>query len=340
MEKIRAIVVAMIKALAVKTKAVWPYRWWILDVTFFLLPIICYFCIYHDGLSSDYNAWIAFGTLWGAVFGSLAFIIAIRTVYEGRKNAEREQIFNLLNLHQQKVEAVIYQKNGSTISGYDAFRAYTRQADKYLALHLIIRELQTNGTSRFPILTGCQSELFAETKKPVLGIKINMYRDIKCIDTNWQDWSAIALVIAYSDKLSAKDRVQAVAEVYGQLYEENGHFLGQYFRNMYYVLNTIDQSSLNDTDKAYYAHLYRAQLSRYELALGVFNAVWEKSSFDMVRLLLKYDILDDVYREDIVLFEKGEGKDDFAYHRVKDLLKEYQTMEKERQEQTSSLFTV
>ena len=104
MEKIRAIVVAMIKALAVKTKAVWPYRWWILGVAFFLLPIICYFCIYHDGLSSDYNAWIAFGTLWGAVFGSLAFIIAIRTVYEGRKNAEREQIFNLLNLHQQKVE--------------------------------------------------------------------------------------------------------------------------------------------------------------------------------------------------------------------------------------------
>lgn len=33
-----------------------------------------------------------------------------------------------------------------------------------------------------------------------------------------------------------------------------------------------------------------------------------KSSFDMVRLLLKYDILDDVYREDIVLFEKGKGK--------------------------------
>ena len=87
----------------------------------------------------------------GAVFGSLAFIIAIRTVYEGRKNAEREQIFNLLGLHQQKVEAVIYQENGNTISGYDAFRAYTRQADKYLALHLIIRGLKTNnnGTSVF-----------------------------------------------------------------------------------------------------------------------------------------------------------------------------------------------
>ena len=109
---------------------------------------------------------------------------------------------------------------------------------------------------------------------------------------------------------------------------------------MYYVLNTIDQSSLNETDKAFYAHLYRALLSRYELAFGVFNAVWEKSSFDMVRLLQKYDILDDVYREDIVLFEKGEGKDDSAYHRVKVLLKEYQTMEKERQEQTSSEFTV
>ena len=91
----------MIKAVTATMQPASPCFWWIIGGIFSIPPIICYFCIYHDGLSSDYNAWIAFGTLWGAVFGSLAFIIAIRTVYEGRKNAEREQIFNLLGLHQQ-----------------------------------------------------------------------------------------------------------------------------------------------------------------------------------------------------------------------------------------------
>lgn len=339
MKNIIAIIVALIKMAQTKMKAVRPYLWWIVAGTAFLIPIICYFSIYHDDWSSDYNAWIAFGTLWGAVFGSLAFLIAIRTVYEGRKNAEREQIFNLIDLHQQKVEAVIYQDHNAHISGYDAFRAYARQADKYLALHLIIRELQTNNTLHRSILTSCLSELRAETNKPVSEITMSMYQDIKCVDTNWQDWSCIALTIAYSDKLSAKERVETIAEVYGQLYEEKGHFLGQYFRNMYYVLNTIDQSPLNDTEKEYYAHLYRAQLSRYELALGVFNAVWQKSSLDMVRLLLKYDILDDVYQEDIVLFEKSD-KDKHAYHRVKDLLKEYQKIKKQELAEASLTSTV
>ena len=73
----------MIKAVTATMQPASPCFWWIIGGIFSIPPIICYFCIYHDGLSSDYNAWIAFGTLWGAVFGSLAFIIAIRTVYEG-----------------------------------------------------------------------------------------------------------------------------------------------------------------------------------------------------------------------------------------------------------------
>lgn len=97
---------------------------------------------------------------------------------------------------------------------------------------------------------------------------------------------------------------------------------------MYYALKTIEQSSFSKDDKTYYAHLYRAQLSRYELALGVFNAVWELSSDDMVRLLLQYDILDDIYREDIVLlFEKGGLT---PYMRIKELLQTYRKMKSKK----------
>ena len=142
----------------------------------------------------------------------------------------------------------------------------------------------------------------------------------------FDEWREVAYTVSCS--MSVEEKVQAIAEVYAQIYRENGHFLGQYFRNMYYALKTIEQSSFSKDDKTYYAHLYRAQLSRYELALGVFNAVWELSSDDMVRLLLQYDILDDIYREDIVLlFEKGGLT---PYMRIKELLQTYRKMKSKK----------
>jgi hypothetical protein len=285
-----------------------------------LCPVLFYFYIYHDGWSNDYNAWVAFGTLWGAVFGSLAFVIAIRTVYAGRQNAEREQIFNLIELHQQKVEAVSYMDNGVRISGYDAFRIYAQQADKYLILHLILLELKTHGIKQRQFLSDFLSVLQSSTQLSISQMDISKYQQV-AQNTNipFDEWRNIAYTL--SCQMSAEEKVQAIAEVYAQIYRENGHFLGQYFRNMYYALKTIEQSSFSEADKTYYAHLYRAQLSRYELALGVFNAVWELSSDDMVRLLLQYDILDDIYHEDVVLlFEQGGLS---PYMRIRELLQSY-----------------
>lgn len=84
------------------------------------------------------------------------------------------------------------------------------------------------------------------------------------------------------------------------IYEEYGHFTGHYFRNMYYVMDTIQGFRTKDN----YMNMYRAQLSRYELALGVYNAMSSRSSLQMIKLLEDFDIFKDVFKDD-VLFVKA-----------------------------------
>lgn len=83
-------------------------------------------------------------------------------------------------------------------------------------------------------------------------------------------------------------------------YKEYGHITGHYFRNMYYVVETIHRFKTEDN----YINMYRAQLSRYELALGIYNAMSSRSSLQMITLLKDYDIFKDVFKDD-VLFVKA-----------------------------------
>lgn len=80
------------------------------------------------------------------------------------------------------------------------------------------------------------------------------------------------------------------------LNEEHGHLLEQYFKNLKFVLNTIDRFVY---DKKYYYNLYRAQLSRNEILLIFFFSLSDKSNINFVNLLYKENILDDMYHKDL-----------------------------------------
>lgn len=104
------------------------------------------------------------------------------------------------------------------------------------------------------------------------------------------------------------------------LYKKYGHILGHYFRNMYYVMDTIN----NFSDKKNYRELFRAQLSRYELTLGIFNAVGSNSSTKMVQLLEEFDIFKDVYPDDLTLLQAA--TDDLnSQSIIRSILNEYKS---------------
>ena len=80
------------------------------------------------------------------------------------------------------------------------------------------------------------------------------------------------------------------------IYKGYGHITGHYFRNMYYVMDTIQGFNTKDN----YKNMYRAQLSRYELALGLYNAMSKRSSSQMIELLINFDVFKDLFKNDVV----------------------------------------
>jgi len=94
---------------------------------------------------------------------------------------------------------------------------------------------------------------------------------------------------------NSEDRVRFIQRVHETFYKYYGHLLGHYFRNVHYVLEHID--SINDSEK--YSKIFRAQLSRYELALMYYNSLSSMSSESHVTLLLKYDIFNGLYSSDL-----------------------------------------
>jgi len=83
--------------------------------------------------------------------------------------------------------------------------------------------------------------------------------------------------------------------MYEYFYEKYGHILGHYFRNMYYVLRYADKTRRSK----YFARIYRAQLSRYELAMLFYNIMGPYTSSAFNRLVFKYEMLDGLYGPDL-----------------------------------------
>lgn len=83
------------------------------------------------------------------------------------------------------------------------------------------------------------------------------------------------------------------------LYHDNQQYLGQYFRTIYYTLDTINYFK----DWTIDAKIFRSQLSRYELIVLIFNATSSQATRATIDLYQRCDIfnnlcLDDIYMDD------------------------------------------
>ena len=106
-------------------------------------------------------------------------------------------------------------------------------------------------------------------------------------------------ICEWIQKMDTSKLVSLIMSSADYIYKEYGHITGHYFRNMYYVMDTIKGFTIKNN----YKNMYRAQLSRYELALGLYNAMSSRSSLQMIELLEDFDIFKDIFTND-VLFVK------------------------------------
>lgn len=307
-------------------------------ITVLLIPGYEYMC--NIILSRDIGL-SEFGSFFAGITGLLAFGGVLISLHVSEKRAdkvekesrdrftedsERNIFFQLLELHTNKVNAVEF--NGKR--GAEAFKEFVDIANKNLNLLFIGKAIKMNCTD---INKESMIDIYNNNRKlfDMMRVVYKVYFNGRFYTTPINDDIEIVLANTrnmmkeINDKKLSSDiskryedyfilqHLQETINDYTEykyeytkivadfLYKKYGHIFGHYFRNMYYVMDTIN----NFSDKKNYKELFRAQLSRYELALGVFNAVSSNSSPKMIMLLEKFDIFKDVYPDDLTLLQSG-----------------------------------
>ena len=109
-------------------------------------------------------------------------------------------------------------------------------------------------------------------------------------------------VLLYTTK---EEQYKAVRRAMDLVYESNKSGLGAYLRTIYYLLNLIRSFDERET----LVKIFRAQLSREELVLLLFNAVSSKSNRDVIHLMVDNDMFNNLNLEDLY-FVSGSTKDE------------------------------
>lgn len=90
---------------------------------------------------------------------------------------------------------------------------------------------------------------------------------------------------------STLPRMEALAGAYCSFYARYGHMIGHYFRTIYNIVKIVNLSDLSDTEKRTYTNILRAQLSKHELGLLLYNCLSKYGSEKMLPLVKKYNLL-------------------------------------------------
>lgn len=284
-----------------------------------------------NSLSDDSGDWDAFGSYLGAITGILAFIGVLWSMYENEKynkenkalvesqnkeTSERDTFFKLLDLHANKFNSVEYvESTDKSVSASEAFKKYAEEANNYLK-HVIVFKFVLDEIDSGKAVDNLEN-LFYNRYHQVNNIvkddilKVDKFNDtatrIKILRENLQrnevyeiNHVESAVEIALKEKpLPAEDLYEYSRIAADAIYHKYGHITGHYFRNLYYAMKITSEFSSNND----YRKLLRAQISRYEIAMNLYNALSSRSSPEMIDLLNEYNLFKDQYIDDVYLLQ-------------------------------------
>lgn len=288
---------------------------------------------FHDhSFSSNPEDWGNFGDYIGSITGLLAFLGVLYTAWdaksESNKRDERDQYFNLLQLHNSNTNEVNCVVGEITFQGQKAFDKYANVVNTIIADYIVVNYIMETEIEKLREARDycnyddfcdevckmclyidqvcCNGEIgdysaisFQSVKRYVLeeGHKFLMYKNL--------DKSGIKSDLGYSilhsyTKNNDYDAIYKMLKFVGnKLYDQAGYAFSQYFRNMFYLLESIND--IKHLDKDFYFKTFRAQLSRSEIIICLVNSVSDKTSKKFVQYIRDNNILDDLYYNDLLL---------------------------------------
>lgn len=116
------------------------------------------------------------------------------------------------------------------------------------------------------------------------------YDDRRCIQALSQDlFQSYLNPVARGDSLERLE--ESIDAVYNAFYDEYGSVIDSYFRIIYNIIKFVHSKRSVIEDPTFYTNLLRAQLSKYELTLILYNGISSFGNQKMLPLLKEYKIL-------------------------------------------------
>ena len=299
---------------------------------------------FHGGLSEEHQRWGEFGDFFGAIVGLLAFIGVLYTIRQTKNQEERSIFFQLLGLYKDKVNSIVYsdcrvknkykwvmegeenevEKEEVSVSGIAAFEKYANKLQKYFVITLLFErmkdvdnedglwkavmdesiEIKLN-TILYVLFHHLSVDSFDEFKNEMNKyFEANLKLLSRKIDNDELFLLGIFLITDLEKKGDYKRIYTSMKCVADILYNDNQQYLGQYFRTVYYTLDTIKSFKNWAID----AKIFRSQLSRYELVVLMFNATSSQSTRTTIDLYQEYDIFNNLCLNDFYMDDKIDSK--------------------------------
>jgi hypothetical protein len=330
-----------------------------ISVVVAILMIILYFLNFHKGLSDEDSSWSNFGSYFASITGLMAFAGVMYTASQSDDRAktaknetivakeeaakklkvqeDRDVFFKMLELYQKQVAAISFDDK----NGIDAFALRMNDIDSKIVMYIIYDEIKNDRINFFKdrnedlkkimyrydkllkmnivdnkIINGVKKLITSDIKFKSIQILFN-----KKNSRSYFYYYGIStdIVRGYNDINILNNYVyNTMRYIADCIYKDYGYFLGQYYRNVHYFMAIISEAE----DDKKYSKIFRAQLSRYELILLLYNAVSSQSSRETVALLIKYDMFNNIIGDDIFLFVHMEFKFDVKIF-IDNLLNKY-----------------
>jgi hypothetical protein len=286
--------------------------------------LISYRSVFNGGLSSDSSNWGDFGDYFGSITGLIAFLGILFTIRESRRQAkaseERGIFFKMLELYQKQVDTLTFSAN----KGLKAFENYANEIENKTIMYFIYYGI--NNDKNFKLNDG-DSLIYDAQLKVAKDLEVNIENQNKkdiatymkaqvllrspsiLVPNDFEvKKGAYDMYIRYMlnngkyDNLSFNDMYPIIREIADNIYISNGCYIGQYIRNIYYLLEIIS----NTKDEKQYSRIFRAQLSKNELIVLLYNSVSGQSTKKAVRYLMKNHIFNNILSNDVYLLKNKE----------------------------------
>lgn len=208
----------------------------------------------------------AFGS-FGALFSALSSVLfALSFYFQFRKDNKQKfegNFFQLLAGHREIVSTTVL--SNFDLSDFSSGPLHVRN-------RISSRIPKNNGV---PEISGKSCFYY------IFGLMKKSYGDLE---------RAQVIILPKHGELNDTRRVAAAAAE--RVTKKYGSELHHYFRNMYYIVDYIDNAKeLSDAEKRFYASLFRAQLSSYEIVLLFYNCLTEIGEKKFKPLIEKYSLL-------------------------------------------------